>query len=390
MSMDEVRQGLDKGKSFSTELVSGEKSYLCIFLPIRNGEWYTLVATPTEEILAKVSEVMDKDFYWMLASVLICMGTLSAIILVLNYRTHVWQRQYESKVRETLMSKVVGLMVADLDDNRILSRSGRGMLREALENISYSGYIDDMAEFAEDEQKESLRQFFNAQNIIADAKNGLHDRSWEFLFPYMPGKGKAWLECESRVDRDERTGHLLVSHILRDIDSRKQEELSLRTLAERDMLTGLFNRSTGSRLINMALKAGSHNDHSAFILVDLDNFKTLNDTLGHQYGDQALKDVAKILNSHFRRDDIVCRLGGDEFIIFLINASEELVFQRMESLLQKLNLPYEEDGQTVRIAASAGIAYAARSDTFETLYPKADQALYQSKRAGKGRFRVYT
>ena len=116
----------------------------------------------------------------------------------------------------------------------------------------------------------------------------------------------------------------------------RQEIEIFRQKAGTDYLTGLYNRGKGTELItellnNMDPETESH----AFIILDLDNFKGLNDTLGHQTGDAALQDVASILQRHFRNYDIICRLAGDEFVVLINNIPEEIVQKNLEILLRK-------------------------------------------------------
>lgn len=391
MPIAELRSTLAAGQSVTTEVVSGAVTYLCCFLPIRNGEWYALVDIPASNIDDYVSGVLDYDFYRMLFAIIIFAGFLCAVVLIWNHRRGTWERKREAELREKLMAQVVGFMVVDLDQERILSLSGRGLLREGKENTSYADYIADVIELgAHMDHKKAMVQFFSARALHADTASGYRKRSLEFLFRYMPDADYVWLECESILDHDSTTGHIIVSHILRDIDDRKQEEIVLRSEAERDMLTGLYNRSTGSRMIDHYLNLPDNADTHALILLDLDNFKTLNDTLGHQRGDQALMDVAKIVSAHFRKDDVICRLGGDEFVIFLRNIKAELAREKLDALLRKLRLHYEENELSVWIAASAGIVFTSPGDSFETLYRDADQALYQAKRAGKAAFHEFS
>lgn len=128
-----------------------------------------------------------------------------------------------------------------------------------------------------------------------------------------------------------------------------------------------------------------------FLSFDLDNFKTLNDTLGHKMGDQALMDVADIMRRHFREYDILCRMGGDEFAVLMMGIPENALKRNVTSLLRKLNLTYSDGIDQVTISASAGAAlFPSQGTTFSQLYQKADEALYEAKKEGKNTFRVYT
>ena len=126
------------------------------------------------------------------------------------------------------------------------------------------------------------------------------------------------------------------------------------------------------------------------MILDLDNFKVLNDTLLHKTGDKALQDVAQILTTFFRKEDVVCRLGGDEFVVFLKNISCANVESKLSILMEKLRLTYTQEDKSVTISASAGFAVAPASGaTFQELYTAADQALYQAKHGGKSTFRQF-
>ncbi len=126
------------------------------------------------------------------------------------------------------------------------------------------------------------------------------------------------------------------------------------------------------------------------MILDLDGFKRLNDNLGHMTGDRALAEVAKILVKHFRSYDVVCRLGGDEFIIFAKGLPKEVLHKVLSSLLKKLVLTYGSGEQQVTISASVGAVFAPRQGRdFVQLYEKADKALYLVKNATKNGYRIY-
>ena len=130
---------------------------------------------------------------------------------------------------------------------------------------------------------------------------------------------------------------------------------------------------------------------AVFLLIDLDNFKNLNDSLGHLAGDQALVDVANVLKNSFCDDAIISRFGGDEFVVFVKNIQDIKLFNRLISrLLQQLDLYYQSEKDQINIQASIGIALAPIDGRdMNTLYLKADKALYQAKEGGKNRYKYY-
>lgn len=156
--------------------------------------------------------------------------------------------------------------------------------------------------------------------------------------------------------------------------------------AAKDDLSGLLNRSTMERFIKRRLEEMTPEERCALFIVDLDDFKLVNDTLGHQAGDAAIRQSAEILSQIFRASDIVGRLGGDEFAVFLCGRiSEELVREKVATICERLQLALGTS-RLVNLTASVGVYLAQGQQTFESLYQSADLALYRAKKAGKHTF----
>lgn len=159
-------------------------------------------------------------------------------------------------------------------------------------------------------------------------------------------------------------------------------------LSREDALTGIYNRASAEKLINEILENQKEKIH-AFLMIDIDNFKQINDTMGHTVGDHALMDVSRILQSFFRANDIVARLGGDEFIVFMAGVpTAEMVLGKCHRLLAKFNEKFL--GETnMPLEVSVGVALSnEKNNNFSILYQKADIALYKSKAAGKNQVTI--
>ena len=151
----------------------------------------------------------------------------------------------------------------------------------------------------------------------------------------------------------------------------------LRQLAAKDALSGLLNRATMEQYIKARLQTMGREETCALFIVDLDDFKRVNDTLGHMAGDEAIRTSGRILSGLFRANDIVGRLGGDEFAVFLCGEiTEELVRQKAAAICEQLHLALG-DRETLNVTASVGVYLASSGQAFEGLYQTADLALYK-------------
>lgn len=210
--------------------------------------------------------------------------------------------------------------------------------------------------------------------------------------PAHPG-GEPWLNVESTVNRHH--GGLIFNS--RDVTERVRLQAQLQHNASHDTLTDLPNRALFTDRVSQALGGRRASDHGTAVLyIDLDGFKQVNDTIGHQAGDELLIQAAHRLADSVRAGDTAARLGGDEFAALIIGdgardpaAREHRMREIADRLRIRLSEPYKIDGQEVRVAASIGIAFAEPDVTPAGLMRNSDLAMYRAKQAGKGRVELY-
>lgn len=164
-----------------------------------------------------------------------------------------------------------------------------------------------------------------------------------------------------------------------------------------DLLTGVLNKRSFEEYTENAINSAESSDIYALILLDVDNFKGVNDTLGHAYGDKVLANIGVILRSVFREGDYLGRLGGDEFCVFLkmsaVNSgsASNFTIKKCEQICSAFHNNYTGDDNSYKISASVGAAlFPKNGKTFSELYKCADTALYQSKHKGKDTYTIYT
>jgi diguanylate cyclase (GGDEF)-like protein len=173
---------------------------------------------------------------------------------------------------------------------------------------------------------------------------------------------------------------------------RKLNETRLESIALYDALTGVANRLLLADRVSQAIAhAQRHSTSMALIYLDLDGFKEVNDTFGHDVGDLLLREVAERLVSSLRQEDTVARLGGDEFVIAIwqvVGAQDAATVAA--KLVTSVSQPYDIRGNTLGLTASAGVSlYPAQGKDMETLLKSADLAMYEAKRGGKNAYRVF-
>ncbi|MBK3331785.1 PAS domain S-box protein [Persephonella atlantica] len=181
--------------------------------------------------------------------------------------------------------------------------------------------------------------------------------------------------------------------MISDITKRKHREMKLKNLAYYDNLTKLPNRvHFFSRLKSSIQKAYEDNTKVALFFIDLDGFKNVNDTYGHEYGDRLLVGVAHRLKMSVRKDDFVARLAGDEFVILIEGVSDREVLNKIsEKIINNVGKPYKMGNKEINIGASIGISILPDdAKDIETFLKHADFAMYHSKLTGKNRYTFYS
>ncbi|MBS1228053.1 MAG: hypothetical protein H6R17_1330 [Proteobacteria bacterium] len=208
--------------------------------------------------------------------------------------------------------------------------------------------------------------------------------------------GQEW-DAEVHLMSFEHGGRTLLQFSLQDITERKLADEKINHLAFFDQLTGLPNRTLLLDRLKQAMASSLRSgNHGALLLIDLDYFKTLNDTLGHDMGDLLLKQVARRLTECVREEDTVARLGGDEFVVMLVNLSESQreAASRVELIVRKiyatLNQSYELKAVSYRISLSIGASvFLGQQTAIEAVLKQADLAMYKAKDAGRNSLRFF-
>jgi diguanylate cyclase (GGDEF)-like protein/PAS domain S-box-containing protein len=330
--------------------------------------------------------------YWLLGA-----AALAVFMLVWNSAL---RRRVHAKTAE-LRSTLESLRASQQHFEALVTSSPVGVF-EALTDGSLVYVNDKWLEITGMSQRQALAYgwadalYPDDRELVMKAWRNAVQEGQVFKLEYRlarPDQKKTWVLGQISFIKDvsgSAAGHI---GSITDITERKAAETQIEYMAYHDQLTALPNRFLFKEQMQTAMAHAHRTDTKvALLFMDLDNFKTVNDTLGHPIGDKLIKAVAARLKTSVRDSDTVCRHGGDEFLILLADISDAMSVTKVtEKILERLADAFEIEGQELSTSISMGIAiYPDDGNEFDTLLKKADTAMYDAKEAGRNTYRFYT
>jgi diguanylate cyclase (GGDEF)-like protein/PAS domain S-box-containing protein len=293
-------------------------------------------------------------------------------------------REAEERFRRAFDEAPIGMAMLDLD-GRFIEVNGAlteitGHSRDELEQTSLGAitHPDDL----DAEQRAIAREASDGVETVRTETRLVNAR-----------KHQIWIALQVTLLRDAEGAPLRLLAQIQDITDRRRYEERLRRLADHDALTGLLNRRSFERELEAhRVRTARYGGAGAAMVLDLDHFKFINDTLGHKAGDEAISRAAEVLHSRLREADVLARLGGDEFAVLLPQAGAAEARLVADQLLASLRAETVELGDHSRaLAASVGIALFAADGALsgEDVLVNADLAMYDAKHAGRDRAELY-
>ncbi|MBO4334359.1 MAG: diguanylate cyclase [Desulfovibrio sp.] len=350
---------------------SSGKKYTALLTKI-NSDWKVLFILDKDKMYASLVSIY-------LTSSLFLFLVLGTCLSVFLHMSRKYQEAEElSKEIQAVASIYVSAVKIDLaSDSMTIIRSNPD-IEELLggDMANFSGRAKGLAEkFSSAHSRELMKQFMDP-TTLEKRLSETYSISQEFV-----DNKDRWIRLRFVVVDRNASGAL--QHVLlafENIDEDRKQQEALRKLSETDLMTGIRNRGNGEYLIRKAMAEGIK---GMFCLMDADKFKLVNDRFGHATGDKVIIALAKSLSMTFRESDIVFRLGGDEFAVFSKGVvSEEIgrkIIDRLFKNIAKIDIP-ELHGETIAVSVGAAFFPADKQDTFESLYQRADNGTYQSKK----------
>lgn len=359
---------------------------------IENFDWHLIVDNETAELNHEMR-------LQLLFQIVIVIVVIVIIIVVLTYAmrrynkkiielTRKNEKEHQSAFREATEQMYEHIYEIDITHNCSASIE-TSLYFESLGASGNIPYDEALRVIAEKQIKEEYRngyiELFSSKNVLKEFAGGTENLSYDFMIT-EDGENYYWMRIRTHIFfwSEDKSVRMMVYR--QSIDNEKRHELYMQEQMQLDSLTGLYNKVSAQERVHKLLE----NDGDAlfaFFIIDIDYFKKVNDCFGHAAGDMALAEFAHVLKAQFGEDDIVGRIGGDEFIGFSRVKSQQMAVKKANELSAKLNKTISSDGADFSVTASIGVSLSSISERdFETLYKQADKALYEAKKKGRNCF----
>ncbi len=385
---DELKSAISGKEEFYSQFdINNEKSYV-YFIPMNYNGWYLCSVIPVKAVETYTQPIMKTYIaIVILAGILLAGCKLSQQKVLNEYSQSVKKLRQEANYARNLLSNSITASKYDIDDDKFIDMptswikqfglNPEGGYDEVIGGLAEASvHPDDRGKFLA-VSKEYLRECY---------EKGIPNIELRYRRILKNQGSMKWMKNTMYISKDPITGHIVSMAVVEDIDdeNRKLEELKAR--AQTDPLTGLFNRKSLIENIENYLNHNfGHGNVAVLMMIDIDDFKNINDTLGHDCGDRAINNIADTIRREFRSGDLFGRLGGDEFVVFCKDVVSVVYAQKKaETFCESIKKIFVCDS----IDFSCSIGYSIAPDdglSFDELYKKADLAMYHAKQIGKGK-----
>lgn len=357
-----------------------QKEYYISIIPLDCNDWYLVKFVRSPDVMLRTSAIMKNVAVTGLVMILLTAAFCIAVALLLLKKKQKLNRELERyAILEQFSDTLLFEYYIASDELEFTANAQKQLYLEKLNLQDVSQRLQHM-ELVHPMDRDRVQKIIDCQAVEGNFYHmeiRLMDKE----------KRYQWYDCCYKLIRMDNGRPERVIGKLTDITRQRGREDKLREQAQKDMLTNTYNKA-GEQIIRERI---ADKRSGIFLMMDLDNFKEINDTYGHAAGDALLEKVGGILHSVFRTEDVIVRIGGDEFVIFISGSSgSRLAEKKAGQIIEGLKAIRLDKIQGVEVSASIGAALCPKHGTdFEDLYRAADEAMYQVKQDGKGGMTLY-
>lgn len=382
--LQKLQQTLQDERSGLLEYALDGQNYYCAYQPLGINGWVLFNVVPAAIVRERLDVITRMDYLHIFTVAIIAL-LMGGIIVLLSIRVHKQsQKEHEAisiaNERFRIAIKNTSITIWDYDfrtrqiiqtEQSMAQHGFEAIVENVPESLIESGFV----------HPDSVQAFKAMYKQLADGAT-----SAEGVFLMQTADRKNWwyehIQYSNLLDSNGKPYRAI--GISQDVTD-KQE---LFKAAHTDSLTGLLNHSATMQKIEQLLNHTDSKGFSALFFIDLDNFKDINDTFGHKVGDETLTKAADIIKNIFRPDDIIGRIGGDEYLVFISGIPNlQVLHKKANDLVQALQLHYAYGvNGSINLSASIGLAIHHLGETLDELYKRADAALYRAKELGRNTY----
>lgn len=362
---------------------------------VGNLGWYLIVDHDTTQLMQILSNRIYKNLTIFIFVVVVILFTITNVIRKYNARiielTVLAEKEHRTVYKEAAEQLYEKIYEVDITHDRPADEAAVQYFVSlgVPPNLPYSEMLQIIAKKQiKEEYRKGYIDTFSPENIKTAYKDGVENLRYDFI-TMKEGGDYSWKRIIAHLFFWEEDQSLRMLIYRENIDSQMKRELYLHEQMKRDSLTGILNKSAAQEGIRDIIAARA-DTRFAFFMLDIDCFKEINDSLGHAAGDAVLIEFAKMLKNQFRGNDIVGRVGGDEFAAFIPMADVDTIRRKAGLLIDAIHHPLQVEGHIQKISTSIGVAlFPQDARSFEELYKKADYALYEAKKRGRDNYVLY-
>ena len=389
LRLNTIRNDIKANKTDSVRYEINGEERIMVYTPVNMNGWYVLSA-----VTADYLDAQQRRIVWMsIMLILVVLLVFSAFIYLILKLLKENEKIEKDNVRYAVTSQSSQTLVYEYDfERKVIEFTGdtKFLFGENLHQLPLDWFnmIEERIHESERDLRSHLKKFIDSGESTYGSELRI-----------LAGEGEyVWYRLSGTLIKDKEGGApLKLIGSLANVNEQIVHEQELKEMAETDLLSGLLNKVSMEKHITEWIKNASPNAEGAFYMLDLDNFKQVNDKIGHSAGDTAICDAANKINLVFSERDFIGRIGGDEFCVFLTlpetmehDKIDEIIAEKAGVLNSILRETYTSGDVAVHVTSSIGISlFPAQAGTYKELFKRADAALYHVKENGKNSFAIF-